>query len=165
MSSDDTVKVQQEADARRGTRKIYTFEEVAELYRRFAPGDIDGEGVKVEVAGHSANIRRQIADVLKKYGFSVSEADDGAEALKLVKSFHPDLIILDGEITKIEGLKIAEALRANEEFSNTRIIYVSANKSRENIVRAYKLNVAAYILKPCPVDDIIRKVAECCEVA
>ena len=154
----------EESNVRTGPKE-YSFEDVEALYHRFCPDEIDGEGLHIEVAEHSVNIRRQLVESLKRRGFSVHETGDGMEALQHIKEYHPDLVILDGQLGKVNGLKNTEAMRSNSEFKNTPIILVSANKDREDIVKAYKLHVAAYILKPCPVDDIIKKVGECVRVA
>lgn len=58
--------------------------------------------------------------------YSIIEANDGKQGLELVKSKHPDLIILDLNMPEMNGFAVVEALKENEELRSIPIIIVSA---------------------------------------
>lgn len=73
-------------------------------------------------------------------------AHDGQEALALVKEIVPDLILLDIQMPKIDGLEVAAQL--SRSYPNIKIILVTAYADFEYAKEAIKLGVAEYLLKP-----------------
>lgn len=98
---------------------------------------------------------------LELEGFEVEWAGDGAEALVKVKSFKPDLVLLDLMIPKIGGMEVLEGLRKDLETRALAVIILS-NLSQENdITRAKELGVKEFLIKsnytPTQVVEIVRK--------
>lgn len=73
----------------------------------------------------------------------VAEAKNGLEALQLVDSIHPDVIFLDIQMPKLDGLAVAANL---ENMANTRIVFVTG--FNEYAIKAFELNAVDYLLKP-----------------
>lgn len=64
--------------------------------------------------------------VLKKQGFQVSTAQDGAAGLALVQLQKPDIVITDMLIPKIHGIDLCQEIRADEELKSTKVILMTA---------------------------------------
>ncbi len=73
----------------------------------------------------------------------VAEAKNGLEALQLVDENHPDVIFLDIQMPKLDGLAVASNL---EHKPNTRIVFVTGYN--EYAIKAFELNAVDYLLKP-----------------
>ena len=88
---------------------------------------------------------RELAEiVLKKEGYELFFANDGEEALLLVKEHYFALLILDLMMPKIGGFEVMQALQESE----SKIIIVSALSDDESKKRAFSLGADAYIEKP-----------------
>ena len=70
--------------------------------------------------------RSVTATMLRKDGWAVVEAEDGAEALKRVEARVPDLVLLDLMMPKMDGFEFAEALRANEAWREVPVVVLTA---------------------------------------
>jgi len=64
--------------------------------------------------------------VLKKQGFQVSTAQDGAAGLALVQSQRPDIVITDMLIPKIHGIDLCQEIKTDEELKSTKVILMTA---------------------------------------
>jgi CheY-like chemotaxis protein len=141
-------------------KKNWTFEEVEELYKKFNPSALDGGGKVVMVAEDSAPMRSIIARALERSGFSVLEAPNGLQALKMIRDSSPDCCILDINMPQISGLEILEAMRNDERYASIPVIICTAMKDKRSILVAQKLGAAAYILKPFQMPDLLAKISE-----
>lgn len=99
------------------------------------------------VEDNPANMRL-IRMVLKTRGYSVLEATDGEEALTVAIERRPDLIVMDIQLPKMDGLEVTKKLRQAPEFHKTPIIALTASAmdgDRERIIAA---GCDEYIAKP-----------------
>jgi len=95
-------------------------------------------------------IRRQ----LEKIGHTaITKAVNGLEAVALVKSLQPDLVLMDIEMPEMDGL---EATRLIQETSPTPIVLLTAHDDPKMIVQAGKVGAGAYLLKPPNPDELER---------
>lgn len=83
-------------------------------------------GRKILVVEDHADSREMMCLVLQSYGYDVTEASDGAEAIEIVKHFCPDLILMDVNMPKMDGLTAAQIIRQTTGCESTPIIAVTA---------------------------------------
>ncbi len=90
---------------------------------------------------------------------------DGEDALKFLRKegkftnvFTPDLILLDLNLPKINGLEVLEALRQDKKFKHTPVIVLTTSSSEEDIVRTHHANANCYITKPFDFDQFLTAV-------
>lgn len=89
--------------------------------------------------------------MLSENGFSVIRANDGREALQLVKQNDPDLIVLDIVLPHLNGLKVCEILKSNEDFSHYHhipVILVTSLEQIEDRVKGVEAGADDFINKP-----------------
>ena len=84
---------------------------------------------------------------LTKSGFDTQIAFDGDEALHVIPSFQPDLIILDLIMPLKDGFAVLNDLKANKDWENIPVIVTSNLSQKEDIDRALKLGASDYIVK------------------
>ena len=99
---------------------------------------------------------------LENEGFVVRAAGDGAEALTLIKSFKPDIVLLDLLLPIMSGPEMLARLRSEEWASNIRVIVLTNLSKKEAPPSLRFLVVDRYIVKahhtPSQVVDIVREV-------
>ncbi len=96
-----------------------------------------------------ATMRRIIKKVLKDLQFGdVVEADNGAEALKILRSSKIDLIVSDWNMPEMGGLELLKLVRGDEQLKAIPFLMVTAEAQKENIMEAVKAKVSNYVVKP-----------------
>jgi CheY-like chemotaxis protein len=103
---------------------------------------------RILVADDRAVSRELVRTVLETAGYEVCEAADGAEALELASREHPDLIILDLHMPKLDGYEVVEALRRIGEFATTPVMALTASAMMGDRERALAAGFTSYIAKP-----------------
>lgn len=88
-------------------------------------------------------------------GFHVLDAQNGVEALDVVRKHIPDLIILDVMMPKLDGF---ETLRMLREFSNVPVIMLTAKGEEEDKVRGLELGADDYVTKPFGARELVSRV-------
>lgn len=81
-------------------------------------------------------------------GFAVVEAENGEKGLELARREHPDLILVDLSLPKIDGWEMIRRMKEDEATRHIPIIVVSARRPQDEATRAATSQVAAYISKP-----------------
>jgi DNA-binding response OmpR family regulator len=74
------------------------------------------------------------------------EAKDGIEGYELYKKYHPDIILTDIKMPKLDGISLAKKIR--EKDSTTKIIISTAFSEKSYLLDAIELNLEKYIIKP-----------------
>ncbi len=98
--------------------------------------------------------------VLEKTGrFLVREEIDATKAVEVAHEFHPDLVLMDSVMPKIDGATVAEALRAEPRFAQTPILFLSATVIEYNGSPAQIAGFPA-LAKPIAVQDLVRAIEE-----
>ncbi|GAB4367164.1 MAG: hypothetical protein Kow009_04010 [Spirochaetales bacterium] len=99
--------------------------------------------------------------MLSKLGFQVEKAEDGEEALEKVRSFRPDLIILDNIMPKMSGWEVTRILKQNpefHEFHSTPIIMFSAMDDVKDKIEGFELGIEDYITKPFNFSEVLARI-------
>jgi two-component system response regulator PilR (NtrC family) len=109
---------------------------------------------KILIADDEQSMRDFLSIMLKKEGYDVHVAENGADAVKLIQSEIFDLVITDVKMPQLDGLGV---LRAVKEVSpETIVIMITAFATTETAVEAMKLGAYDYITKSAPfkIDEI-----------
>lgn len=95
-------------------------------------------------------------------GFEVEAALDGEEGLVKVRSFRPDLVLLDIMMPKLNGLQVLERVKSDPTISKTPIIILTnIGSSEDDINRGLELGAVAYLVKSYyRPDEVVAKVKE-----
>ena len=99
--------------------------------------------------------------MLSKLGFVVEVAEDGEEALEKVKSFTPDLIMVDNIMPKLSGWEVTRILKQNEEYaeySDIPVVMFSAMDDVKDKVEGFDLGIEDYITKPFNFSEVLARI-------
>ncbi|MHC4166775.1 MAG: response regulator [Planctomycetota bacterium] len=114
---------------------------------------------KVLVVDDDAEIVELIVDVLARDGrFETETASSGYEAGIATERFRPELILLDYMLPDVNGNIVCQAIRANPEFENIKIIVVSGVVKRDEIAQLIKSGAEDFIRKPFDVTELTGKI-------
>ena len=94
---------------------------------------------------------------LKKAGFDVITAADGAQALKKARSAQPDLIVLDLMMPEIDGLEVCKRLKAEGRTAQTPIIMLTAKGEDADVVTGLELGADDYVVKPFSPMELVAR--------
>lgn len=95
---------------------------------------------------------------LKKAGYSVTTASDGADALSKVELSAPDLILTDTRLPRLDGYELVRRLKDRPEFAAIPVVFLTSQKSIEDKIRGLELGVEDYLTKPIFVRELIARV-------
>lgn len=93
---------------------------------------------------------------LEEEGFAVMHISDGSEALKTYYKITPDLVILDVMMPKLNGFKVAEAIRATNR--KVPIIFLTAKVQSQDVVKGFKSGANDYIRKPFAMEELLIRI-------
>lgn len=112
-------------------------------------------GERILLVEDEAAIADSVAYSMRNEGFEVEVAADGLSALSLYRSFHPDLIILDLMLPKLNGLDLCRAIRKE---SSVPIIMLTAKTEEIDRVLGLELGADDYVSKPFSIRELIARV-------
>lgn len=106
------------------------------------------------VDDHSVVVEGITACLSRESDFElVGSAANGREAISMVKSLKPDIVILDISMPDVDGMEAAHEINATHE--KVRILIYSMSVSRAHVTSLFKAGVAGYVLKNEPVSELI----------
>lgn len=112
---------------------------------------------RVMVVDDEAVARVSMAEILRLEGYEVATAASGEEALSLLSKSGPfDLMVLDLKMPGMDGLEVTEKVR--KEAPGTVIILLTAFGTLETAIEAIRQGAHDYLLKPCPVPQVLESV-------
>ncbi|HSW87939.1 MAG TPA: response regulator [Candidatus Saccharimonadales bacterium] len=102
---------------------------------------------------------------LTKAGFEVQIASDGNEAIALLKTFTPDLILLDLMMPTKDGFSTLQDLKANDLWKNIPVIVASNLGQKEDMEKSRALGATDFVVKSdLSLDALIEKINKLLEV-
>lgn len=108
----------------------------------------DVPALRALVVDDSLSARRGLAEAVKDLGFDVRTAVDGVDALDQINVQIPDLLLLDLEMPRMNGLELTEQLRAVTRTCNLPIIMITAQSTKKYRDQALAVGVNTYLTKP-----------------
>ncbi|MBV1775135.1 hybrid sensor histidine kinase/response regulator [Burkholderiaceae bacterium DAT-1] len=100
---------------------------------------------------------RQTMDVLDAAGFSVSHAPNGAQALKLLQSSEPDLILSDAVMPVMDGFDLARAVKQNKRWQHIPFVLLTILDDTDDLIRSLKSGADHFVRKPCAHADLVAR--------
>lgn len=106
------------------------------------------------VAEDSSDSREMMRMLLRLKGYQVIVAENGPKALEAALVNHPDLILVDMQLPKLDGLGVTRNLRCHSQFKDTPIIMVSGHDPVPHKQEALDAGCTDYLLKPIDFDRL-----------
>lgn len=95
---------------------------------------------------------------LSEAGYRVAAAKSGAQALKALETTRPDLILLDIMMPEMDGLEVCRRLKANPDWADLPVIFLSARTESEAILAGFAAGGVDYVAKPFQNEELLARV-------
>ena len=91
---------------------------------------------------------------------NITEANNGEEALELLKQKDrlPDIILLDLNMPKLNGIEFLKILKADERLRYIPTIILTTSSNQKDLLECFKVGISGYILKPLKYEDYVQKI-------
>lgn len=113
------------------------------------------EQQRILVADDEPKILKILVNTLQREGYHVTAAEDGQEALEKFDQCHPDLVILDVMMPKLDGFEVCRQIRA---MSNLPVIFLSAKGESVDRIVGLTLGSDDYITKPFDTAELLLRI-------
>jgi two-component system, OmpR family, response regulator len=110
---------------------------------------------KILIVDDDAHIRQLLAFALEKAGLQTAEAADGEAGLEAAATGKPDLVILDINMPKLDGLEVCRRLRR---LGDTPILFLSSRDEEIDRVVGIELGADDYVVKPFSPREVVARV-------
>lgn len=120
------------------------------------------EDTKFLVVDDFSTMRRIVRNLLKELGFTnVQEAEDGVEALSMLRSGDFEFVVSDWNMPNMTGIELLRNIRADAKLKHLPVLMVTAEAKKENIIEAAQAGASGYIVKPftaATLDEKLKKI-------
>ncbi|MEQ7801495.1 response regulator transcription factor [Pedobacter sp. ASV1-7] len=113
---------------------------------------------KILIVDDEPDILELIEYNLKKEGYQVYLAGNGLEGINIAKKVHPDLIILDIMMPKMDGIEACRLMRAIPEFKNTFMVFLTARSEEYSEIAGFNVGADDYIAKPIKPRALVSRI-------
>lgn len=96
----------------------------------------------------------------KNFSFFAVEADNGEDAFDLIEKGGIDLLLLDWNMPRLNGLELVQKLRSMDEYQKLPIIMITSEAAKYNVIEAVKAGVNDYLIKPIQDKDLMKKIEQ-----
>lgn len=107
---------------------------------------------KILIVDDQYGIRILLNEVFHKEGYETFQAANGIQALEVVKTHHPDLVLLDMKIPGMDGIEILKRMKVIDE--EIRVIIMTAYGELDMIQESKDLGALTHFAKPFDIDEI-----------
>ena len=116
--------------------------------------------MRVLIVDDDNYIRGLVRALLEKEGMECHEAEDGLEALASARRLHPDVMILDVMLPGLDGYKVCQMLKCDEEYSDIAIIMVTSMSTPVDKETGYYTGADVYLTKPFEHNELLSAVEQ-----
>lgn len=95
---------------------------------------------------------------LRKAGYQIAVATEGAHALQMLESTRPDLILLDIMMPGMDGYEVCRAIKAHPQMADVPVIFLTAKVGPENMLKGFSAGAVDYITKPFYQAELLARV-------
>lgn len=116
---------------------------------------------KVILIVDDTNVNILKADfILKNEGYTTLKATSGMSCLKVLKTNHVDLVLLDIEMPDMNGFETLDEIRKNPATKDIPVIFVTSDHDTDIVLKAIQKKVAAYVTKPFNEEELLTHVTK-----
>ncbi len=101
-----------------------------------------------------------LRDLLQVSGYNTIEATDGKQGVELARTKKPDLILMDVQMPKMDGLEATRILKADATTSNIPVLALTSYDMKGDKERILEAGCDGYLAKPIDIKELLKIVAE-----
>ena len=113
---------------------------------------------KILIVDDEPNILMYLDFLMRKEGYTVFVARDGAEAIKIIDEDNPQIVVLDIMMPNVDGYEVCQYIKNDESRKATKVIFLSAKSKKEDIDKGYEMGADLYLTKPFSTRELVKEV-------
>jgi two-component system, OmpR family, alkaline phosphatase synthesis response regulator PhoP len=114
---------------------------------------------KVLIVDDEPNIVTALEFLLRRSGFDVRMAANGAEALEQVDSYRPDVVLMDVMMPVKSGYEVCQRMRERPDLAHVKIVMLSAKGGEAEVNKGLSLGADLYITKPFSTQELVATIS------
>ncbi len=99
-----------------------------------------------------------LGNILQEQNYDVSFASNGQDALSILETELPDLILLDVMMPEMDGFEVCERVKSNQQTKDIPVIFLTAKAETEEILKGFELGAVDYVTKPFNSSELLARV-------
>lgn len=103
-------------------------------------------------------VKESVMDLLVIGGYEVDTADNGEEGFSMIMDKHPDLVISDVMMPKMDGFELI--MKMNEESVKVPFLFLTAKSRQDDMKKGLQLGADDYLIKPFSNSELLQKVED-----
>ena len=111
------------------------------------------DNIKVLLVEDEATLALIIKDTLDTQGFTIHIAHDGEEGLRMCHTLHPDILVADVMMPRMDGFDMVKRLRQND--PNIPVLFLTARTATEDVVHGFEIGANDYLRKPFGMQELM----------
>lgn len=112
-------------------------------------------GKRILIVEDNPQNRYLVSFLLEQQGYELTTAEDGAEALEMLESDTPDLILMDMQLPKVDGYEATRRIKADERLRDIPLVALTAHSMRRDEQRAIDAGCDEFVTKPVDADGLL----------
>jgi len=116
--------------------------------------------LNVLVVDDSVTVRKVTQRYLERYDMQVTTVNDGVEALDQLNKTAPDIILLDVEMPRLNGLEVAKQVRSDPQWRNIPIIMITSRSGKKHQKMAKRLGINVFLGKPYQENELLSHICQ-----
>jgi len=118
----------------------------------------------VAVVEDERDMREWLADTLKTAGYQVAVAPNGLRLISVLQIDRPDLIVLDVNLSWIDGFELCRALKKNPAYADIPVVFLSGRTTPSDVAAGLACGAVDYIRKPIDTRTLLERVGELVQI-
>ena len=115
---------------------------------------------KITIVDDDRDTRELLAAALEDEGFDVTMAANGLRLIASLQLHRPHAILLDVNMSWIDGFELCRAVKKNEHFRDIPVVFISGRADPEDKRHGLEVGAADYFVKPLDMDKLVKRVRE-----
>jgi len=115
---------------------------------------------KVTIVDDDRDTRELLSLALESEGFEVNAAANGLRLIASLQLKRPDVILMDVNMSWIDGFELCKAVKKNEQFRDIPIVFISGRGEPEDKRRGQEAGAADYFVKPLDLNALINRLRQ-----
>ncbi|QDE69609.1 MULTISPECIES: response regulator [Myxococcus] len=115
---------------------------------------------KITIVDDDRDTRELLAAALEDEGFAVTMAANGLRLIASLQLHRPHAILLDVNMSWIDGFELCRAVKKNEQFRDIPVIFISGRGEPEDKRHGMAVGAADYFVKPLDMDKLVSRIRE-----
>jgi two-component system alkaline phosphatase synthesis response regulator PhoP len=107
---------------------------------------------KILIVEDDRHIVALVRYILEREGYQVQIARDGVEGLEIAREYRPDLVVLDLNMPRMDGVEMCRRLKSEQD---PLVIFLTVHTERTAVARGYRAGADDYMVKPFELEDLL----------